>query len=86
MLTSMENYCKSVRAFQPCDPVSAGLVKLHPIVQHVAKSFAIRTMWGEAAVGFAEGADQRIPVLSAKFYKSYSIHDEFNSLPQATRA
>ena len=61
-------------------------------MQHVAKSFVIRTMWGEAAVGFAEGADQRIPVLSPEFYisatvgviKSDWIHDEFNSLPQAT--
>jgi hypothetical protein len=49
-------------------------------------------MWGEAAILFAEGADQRIPVLSTEFYisvvvgaiKSDSIHDEFNSLLQAT--
>jgi hypothetical protein len=50
-------------------------------------------MRGEAAVGFAEGADQRIPVLSAEFYisavvaviKSDATHDEFYSLVQATR-
>jgi len=46
-------------------------------------------MRGEAAVGFAEEGDQRIPVLSAKFsisatvgvIKSDSIHDEFTLLP-----
>jgi hypothetical protein len=30
-------------------------------------------MWGKAAVGFAEGADQRIPVLSAEFYISAAV-------------
>jgi hypothetical protein len=50
-------------------------------------------MWGEAAVGFAEGADQRTPVFSAEFCVSVVVgvikfdltHDEFNSPLQATR-
>jgi len=42
-------------------------------VQHVAKSFVIRTMWSEATVGFAERADQRTPVLGAKFYISVGV-------------
>lgn len=54
-------------------------------MQYVAKSFAIGTVWGEAAVGFTEGADQHIPIPRAEFcisaalgvIKSDPIHDEF---------